>query len=159
MLFRSHEGLDICQYTVAKNELKNGIHYIRIRYRDTNMEWSEWSEVQSFTVEGSIDGDPSIEIPELRVPLNSEFKINYQFAPTGTNAWIGVYHSGQKPGTGTGTVTSTVWSYTQGTSGELTFKLTTADEYFAVLFKYGGYEEASERIYFYAGPKIGRAHV
>lgn len=50
--------------------------------------------------------------------------------------------------TGAGTTKSTVWGYTESVSGEMTFKLTQADEYYAVLFADGGYTEISPRITF-----------
>lgn len=147
------EGVDICKLTVQDHKLKNGRHYARVRYRDANMEWSEWSDTKTFTVEGSIDGDPSIAMDETRVRLNTNFTISYDFAPVGTNAWIAVYHKGQKPGTGAGTVVSTVWKYTDGVSGNVTFKLTQADEYFVAFFGDAGYNEVAPRIPFYAGPE------
>ena len=147
-----HEGMDICQLSIPELGLKNGTHYVRVRYRDTNMEWSEWSDTKQFTVTGSVDGDPSMEMLQTIIAPDTEFTISYKFAPIGANAWIGVYRAGEKPGTGEGTATSTVWAYTDGASGELTFKLSETDEYYAVLFKDGGYEEASERIRFYVGP-------
>lgn len=148
-----NEEVEINRLTVAAQKLKNGLHYIRVRYRDTNMEWSEWSDTQSFTVEGSIDGDPNVKLGNIRLDLNTNFTLSYEFAPIGTKAWVGVYRKGQKPGTGAGTVESTVWGYTEGASGELTFKLTEADEYYAVLFEDAGYTEISPRVAFYAGPK------
>lgn len=148
-----NEEMEICQLTIPVQKLKNGAHYIRVRYRDANMEWSEWSDTKRFTVEGSIDGDPELRMEEIKLDLNTDFTISYEFVPTGTKAWVGVYHQGQKPGTGAGTVESTVWGYTDGTSGEMTFKLTQPDEYFAVLFGDEGYTEISPRVSFYAGPK------
>lgn len=148
-----NEETEVCKLTIEAQRLKNGLHYIRVRYRDANMEWSEWSDVKSFTVEGSIDGDPAVKMENIKLDLNADFTLSYEFAPVGTNAWIGVYHQGETPGTGAGTVESTVWGYTQGASGEMTFKLTEADEYYAVLFADGGYTEISPRLSFYAGPK------
>lgn len=148
-----NEEVEICKLEMKAQKLKNGIHYIRVRYRDANMEWSEWSDAKRFTVEGSIDGDPTVKMENIKLDLNTDFTVSYEFAPTGTNAWIGIYHQGEKPGTGAGTVESTVWGYTEGASGEMTFKLAEADEYYAVLFADGGYTELSPRISFYAGPK------
>ncbi len=147
------ENMDIRQLAVQAQQLKNGLHYIRVRYRDTNMEWSEWSEKKSFNIEGSIDGDPALTMEEQRLPLNTNFTVEYEFAPVNTKAWIGVYRKGDRPGTGLGTVTSVVWAYTEGVSGKVTFKLTDANEYFAVLFGDEGYKEIAPRVSFYAGPQ------
>ncbi|MGL4411600.1 MAG: fibronectin type III domain-containing protein [Bacteroidales bacterium] len=147
-----HENMDITKLTIEENRLKNGTYFIRLRYRDANMEWSDWSDSNSFTVVGSIDGDPSINISEKVVALDGTVTINYEFAPEGQNAWIGVYRKGEKPGTGSGTVTSHKWAYTSGVSGSVSFKISEVNEFFAVLFEDGGYTEAAPRIPFYVGP-------
>ncbi len=143
-----HEFTDITRLTVDNHKLKNGTHYIRLRYRDENLEWSDWSDVQMFTVEGSIDGDPAISMEKNTFALNEDIIINYEFAPVGQNAWIGIYHYGENPGTST---PSTRWAYTEASAGSCTFSLNEADEYYAVLFEDEGYTEAGGRIAFYAG--------
>ncbi len=146
-----NENADITTLTVGENKLKNGTYYVRLRYRDANMEWSPWSDSRTFTVTGSIDGDPAISMTQKTFALGQEFTVSYQYVPEGQNAWIGIYHKGEKPGTGAGTVVSTRWGYTVGQSGTLTFTLDKADEYFAVLFEDEGYTEAAPRIAFYVG--------
>ena len=80
--------LDITQLTIEKNKLINGTYYVRMRYRDTNMEWSEWSDTRQFTVEGSIAGKPSISITDTSVTPGEAITIDYKYAPEGQNAWI-----------------------------------------------------------------------
>lgn len=144
-----NEQLDITRLEIPVQQLKNGQYYARVRYRDANLEWSEWSDTQLFTVVGSIDGDPSLSMEQKVIPAGQEFTITYQYAPEGQNAWIGIYHKGEKPGQGP---LSTRWAYTNGSAGSLTFQLNDIDEYFAVLFADEGYTEAAPRIPFYVGP-------
>ncbi|MCD7972432.1 MAG: fibronectin type III domain-containing protein [Candidatus Azobacteroides sp.] len=143
-----HEFLDITELTVTENKLKNGVHYIRVRYRDENLEWSPWSEVQAFTVEGSIDGDPAIFLEKKSYALNENISIRFEFVPEGQDAWIGIYRAGKNPGSGSGSVK---WGYTSTASGTLNFSLNETGEYYAVLFEDGGYTEAAPRIPFYVG--------
>ncbi|MGI6224599.1 MAG: fibronectin type III domain-containing protein, partial [Prevotella sp.] len=145
-----NENVDITQLTIPENRIKNGTHYVRVRYRDANLEWSEWSDVQKFTVTGSVDGDPIITMGVKRVDAGESFTVDYNYAPVGKNAWIGIYHKGQKPGP----IPSTTWAYTQGVSGTMKFTLPNPDEYFAVLFQDGGYKEAAPRVTFFVGPEV-----
>ena len=145
-----NENVDITQLTIPENGIKNGVNYVRVRYRDANLEWSEWSDVQKFTVKGSIDGDPVITMDVKRVDVGQEFTVSYNYAPVGKNAWIGIFHKGQVPGP----TPSVTWAYTTGVSGTLKFTLSGADEYFAVLFRDGGYKEAAPRIKFFVGSEL-----
>lgn len=143
-----NENVDITKLTFGQNELKNGTYYLRVRYRDENLEWSAWSDTIKFTVVGSIDGDPGISMTVKAVEPGEKFSVDFQYVPTGQNAWVGIYHKFENPGSAT---PSTVWSYTNTASGTLTFSLDEPDEYYAVLFKDGGYTEVSERIPFLVG--------
>lgn len=146
-----NENMDITRYTVGENKLKNGNYYVRLRYRDDNLEWSEWSDVKNFKVEGSIDGDPAIAMTGKAYKPGEEITISYNYVPENQNAWIGIYRMGEKPGTGVGTVTSVKWDYTKGQSGTVKFKLDEPNQYFAVLFQDGGYVEAAPRVNFFVG--------
>lgn len=145
-----NENVDITRLTVDNYRLKNGNYYVRVRYRDTNMEWSEWSDVKTFKVVGSIDGDPQITLSRNSFGLGEEISIDYKYAPVDKNAWIGIYRKNEKPG---GATLSYKWAYTDGPAGTLKFTINETNEYYAVLFKDGGYEEVTERIPFYFGPK------
>lgn len=146
-----NENLDITKLTVGERKLKNGSYYVRMRYRDENMEWSGWSDTLSFVIKGSIDGDPGISMNIKQTLPGKEFTVEYQYAPEGQNAWVGIYRKFDKPGSST---LSTKWAYTQGSSGKLTFTLTDSDEYYAVLFEDGGYKEITPRIPFFVGSEV-----
>lgn len=142
-----NENADITQLAIGKNKLKNGAYYVRVRYRDANMEWSEWSEARRFTVTGSIAGDPSVTLAATTVKPGQAFTVQYQYAPEGQNAWVGIYRKGETPQS----VLSHVWKYTPAESGSLTFTINETNEFYAVLFEDEGYTEISERVPFYVG--------
>ncbi len=144
-----NERTDITRLTIEENQLKNGTYYVRMRYRDANMEWSEWSDSRQFTVTGSISGDPAITLEQVSVEPGQDLVIAYEHAPVGKNAWIGIYRKGEVPVL----TRSYKWQYTPAQSGTLTFNIDDTNEYFAVLFKDKGYTEISKRIPFYVGPK------
>ena len=148
-----NENRDITKLTVANNRLNNGLYYVRMRYRDTNMEWSEWSEPRSFTVEGSVDGDPAISLVDNSVLPGEQIVINYEYVPEGQNAWIGIYRKEENPNTGG--ALSYRWQYTQSQSGTMSFTINEVNEYYVVLFEDEGYTEISERLPLYVGPEVG----
>ena len=143
-----HERMDITNLLIESKELKNGEHYIRVRYRDNNLEWSSWSDTRTFIVEGSIDGDPAMYIDKKSYAMDENVQIRYEFAPEGQNTWIGIYQNGTTPGPENPSV---VWSYTNTASGIYEFSLNETNEYYAVLFESEGYKEISSRIPFYVG--------
>ncbi len=142
-----NENTDITRYTVDQYKLKNGNYYVRLRYRDSNLEWSEWSDVRNFKVVGSIDGDPAISMSKKAYAIGEEIAVSYKYTPENQDAWIGIYRYGENPGS----TVSVKWGYTQGQSGTLKFSFDEQGEYFAVLFKDGGYTEAAERVRFFVG--------
>lgn len=143
-----NENVDITRYTIGQYKLKNGNYYVRLRYRDSNLEWSEWSDAKNFKVVGSVDGDPTISMAKKAYALGEKITVSFKYAPENQKAWVGLYRYGETPGGGP---VSSAWSYTSGQSGSLEFSLNEPNEYFAVLFKDGGYTEASERVRFFVG--------
>lgn len=72
-----------------------------------------------------------------------KFTVSFSNAPVGNDAWVGIYLHGTNPGSNN---RSKAWAYTKVKDGKLTFTLQESNEYYAVLFKDGGYTECSERI-------------
>lgn len=70
----------------------------------------------------------------------------FKDAPVGTDAWVGIYAAGKTPGTADRSV---AYQYTKVKDGSVSMSVSNAGEYFAVLFKDGGYSECSERIQFF----------
>ena len=141
-------GLDIFKYTIANGQIPNGAHYVRVRHRDRNMQWSAWSPVQTLNVTGSTVSTPLIVADKAQYNVNENIQVTYTNGTGNTKDWIGIYKKGVIPGSGT---TSTTWKYVTGASGVLNFTLTTAGEYFIGYFSNDGYTEIASRIIIYAG--------
>ncbi|UOX33808.1 fibronectin type III domain-containing protein [Flavobacterium sediminilitoris] len=145
-------GVDITKMEILSNSIDNGIYYAKLRYRDQNLEWSDWSDAVSFEVINSNIGETSLSIdsPTNTYNVNQTINVNYINAPAASNTWIGIYKDGQTPG-GVG---SQIWQYTNGTSsGTINFSsgLATSGRYYVALFINDGYTEVAERVYFYVG--------
>lgn len=139
-----NKGVDITSLELKEGDLANGTYYVRVRNRNTNLEWSEYSEPMEIRVIGS--GDASQATVDSRFFHPGEaVNVSYTGAPTGTNAWVGIYESYVRPGNG---VNSLFFEYTDGASGSMTFKTDMPGAYYAVLFKDGGYSELGDRAYF-----------
>lgn len=143
-----NQGVNILNYTINSGQVPNGWHYVRTRYRDRNLNWSNWSPIDSFKVYGSINSDPILELDQVAYELSDTIHASYANGPGISTDWIGIYLQGQTPGG----PPSTVWSYVSGTSGVEDFQLTTAGQYFAAFFTNDGYTEVAPRVNFYAGP-------
>ncbi len=153
-----NEGVNIFDLTVAANSLVDGTHYVRVRHRDKNMNWSPWSDPASFTVTGSVLNPlPEISITKTRFSPNEDIVVSFTNGPANLNDWVGLYKKGDIPGP----VASTSWQYVSGThtpnvanaSGTLIVKSATVGEYFLTFFENDGYNEIAPRIEnIYIGP-------
>lgn len=145
-------GVDITKMTLASNSLPNGQYYIKLRYRDRNLEWSPWSDVKTFTITGSTNVTTEITTDATTYAQNAPIKVNFTDAPASTSTWIGLYKENQTPGASS---PSQTWQYTNGSpSGFINFSsgLATKGRYYAAIFSNGGYTEIAPRKYFYVGP-------
>jgi purple acid phosphatase-like protein/type IX secretion system substrate protein/calcineurin-like phosphoesterase family protein len=144
-------GVDITKMVLASNSLANGQYYVKLRYRDRNLEWSPWSDVKTFTVTGSTSVTTAITTDAATYSQNAAIRVNFTDAPASTTTWIGLYKEGQTPGASA----SQAWQYTNGSaSGFINFSsgLATKGRYYAAIFSNGGYTEIASRKYFYVGP-------
>ena len=63
-----NKDIDLSKYTVTGNGLETGkTYYWRMRYRDKNLQWSEWSEERSFGNLTSIDEPGAAVIKETKL--------------------------------------------------------------------------------------------
>ncbi len=145
-----NKGVDIFKCLLGANSLPNGTHYARVRHRDRNLEWSDWSDAVSFKIINSVVAIPTITTTKTVFAINESIVTAYSGGPGNAKDWIGIYKKGQTPGQGG--VTSTTWDYVKGTSGNLTLKLATAGEYYIAFFTNDGYTEIAPRIAIYVGP-------
>ena len=139
-----NKDLDLTEYHIAEGSLSNGTYYIRVRNRNMNLNWSDYSEPVEFTVEGA-SAPSEITLSSKFFRTNSTVTVNYKGAPVGKKAWVGIYKENKKPGTSD---LSSKYAYTSGESGKLEFQISEPDVYFAALFKDDGYTEIAPRVYF-----------
>lgn len=145
-------GVDITKMELPANSISNGQYYVKLRYRDRNLEWSPWSDVKTFTVTGSIVLNTEIVTDALAYAQNSPIIVNFTDAPAGATTWIGLYKEGETPGAET---PSQTWQYTDGNgAGSVNFPAGLAEvgKYYVAIFSNDSYTEIAERKYFYVGP-------
>ncbi|KQR90877.1 metallophosphoesterase [Chryseobacterium sp. Leaf180] len=146
-------GIDITKATIAANSVTNGVYYVKVRYRDRNLEWSDWSDVKQFEVTGSVVSNPGLVLNKTEYLQNEAILATYTDGPGNQQDWVGIYKKGQNPSA----VTSQGFRYTNGqTSGTANFNtgLATKGQYFAGFFANNGYTEITARKNFYVGPKV-----
>lgn len=142
-------GLNILDLNLNAGELPNGWHYVKVRHRDRNMEWSAWSAVDSFKVFNSTaSNSPILTLDKAAYELSDTILASYGNGPGLATDWVGIYHKGDVPGP----TPSTLWQYTSGSAGTLSFSgLPSAGEYYAAFFTNDSYTEIAPRVPFYAG--------
>jgi len=143
-----HKNVDIFKQTLKKQDLLNGTHYMRVRHRDRNLAWSEWSDIVTFTTIGGNDGIPAITLNKKLFQVNEIIEISYNFVYGESNQWIGIYTQNKKPGAGSN---SDEWAYVTGTSGTKTFTIKNPGVYYAVIFRDEGYTILDQTELFYVG--------
>lgn len=135
-------GQPVTTLRLKASDLKTGHYFLRCRNRSMNLDWSDYSEPVAIEVAGT---------PQSAISLSRYYyqpgtvSITFENAPVGTDAWVGIYQQGKRPGTSD---TSYSYLYTQVAAGTLDFTVNDTGEYFAVLFGSGGYDEVTERIGF-----------
>lgn len=147
-----NQGVDITKATLNVNSLTNGTYYTKVRHRDQNLKWSDWSSVKSFNIINSIAEISNIELDTIAYHQNSKIKVSFTGATGNSDDWIGLYYATQTPGSSS---PSQKWNYlNQQTSGTLEFAtgLPNKGQYYAAMFINDGYEEIADRKYFYVGP-------
>lgn len=145
-----NEGINIFELELPENSVVNGKHYIRVKHRDKNLEWSEWSDPVEFDIKGSINGPSSISVGKKNYDFDEAIEIVYENGPGNPTDWIGIYKRGQIPGS----VQSISWDYVSGAAGTLTLSIpsgSASGEYYAAFFENDSYNELCERISIYAG--------
>ena len=138
-----NEGKLVNTFELTTSDLPSGNYYLRCRNRSKNLDWSDYSDVKAITVTGSTVA--ALSLTQRFYKPGSPFEIAFQNAPVGTEAWVGIYVKGKRPGTED---VSYAYKYTEKANGTLSFTINDANEYFAVLFGDGGYNEISQRIPF-----------
>lgn len=146
-------GVEITKMTIEENEIPNGDYYLKVRYRDKNLNWSEWSDTKEFTIINSVYVDTHIETDTIAYLPDTPIDVIFTDAPEHPEAWIGLYKTDQTPGSSS---PSQLWSYLNNqTSGIISFEgLSEPGNYYAAIFGDGGYTEVADRSHFYVGPFV-----
>ncbi len=142
-------GIDIFKYEVPQGSIGNGTHYIRVRHRDRNLTWSDWSEPLSFNVKNSIVINPELTTNSKYFEIGDTIVVTYSGCSGNLKDWIGIYKSGETPGE----VNSTEWAYLTGPSGIAKFTLKENGKYYITLMENDGYNEIVDRIDITVGQK------
>jgi acid phosphatase type 7 len=142
-----HADMNILEFTVGADRLPNGGHFIRVRHRDRNAMWSEWSEPVGFTIVNSDYGPPTISTDKIAYNPGEDIIVTYSNGPGNPTDWIGIYRKGDVPGQ----IASTDWEYVADVSGTVTFNMSQAGEYFIAFFENDGYDEIAPRVEIYVG--------
>ena len=96
--------------------------------------------------------EPELMMTSDCVAPSTDFSIRFMNAPTGVNAWIGIYPYGLGPANGS----SHKWAYTVAANGALTFKIDEKNAYTAMIFKDGTTDHpGTSKVSFLVGPKGG----
>lgn len=143
-------GVDITKCTFAVGSLQNGVHYIRVRHRDRNLEWSPWSITDTFQVYNSFSSGPYLAMDSTEYHLGAPLKALYTNGPGNSTDWIGLYKLNNVPGPNP----SNTWQYCTGASGLMNFSgtaLTQSGLYFGAYFELDSYNEIAARDTFYYG--------
>lgn len=143
-----NKNTDIFKQTITSKELFNGIHFIRVRHRDRNLEWSDWSESIQFTTKSGVDGLPSIMLNKHKFLPSEPIEVSYNHALNQSGQWIGLYTQNKIP---SASEKSAKWVSAVGVSGVANFTLENPGIYFAAIFKDGGYILQSKTPNFYVG--------
>ncbi|BDS06003.1 hypothetical protein NT6N_10430 [Oceaniferula spumae] len=146
----THASVDILKQTLAANSLPDGTYYARLRHRDSNVLWSDWSAVKTFEVTGSSGaGDPSLSLEKKVYAPGEDISVLYNNGPGNSRDWIGIYRKGEQPGPDG----STTWKYVSGTGGVMQFtdNLASGEEWFVAFFEDDGYSEIAPRVPFFVG--------
>ena len=135
------EGEVICVF--GESELPKDFAY-RFAIRPCNCFGAKGNPIYSDWI------DSSFAMFTSSLSLNKQFyrtgetiRATFSSVPVGTEAWLGIYAKGKKPGSNDKADT---YKYTEVAAGTLSLNITEPGEYFAVLFQDGGYTECSPRI-------------
>jgi hypothetical protein len=142
-----NQGVDIFKIEIKKDEVFKGKHYIRVRHRDRNAEWSEWSDPVEFTVTNGAAGAPSVSSQKRIYDFGEELQFSYANTEGKSGQWVGVYKQAVS-----GARDIYKRSYCSGESGSASIQAP-ADKgvFYALLFPDGGYNPIARSDLFYVG--------
>lgn len=135
------EGEVVCVF--GESELPKDFAY-RFAVRPCNCFGGKGNPIYSDWVDSTIASYIStLSLNKQFYKVNESIQATFSGVPVGTEAWLGIYAKGKKPGSSD---TSAAYKYTEVAAGTISLSVSTVGEYFAVLFQDGGYTECSPRI-------------
>ena len=135
------EGEVVCVF--GESELPKDFAY-RFAVRPCNCFGGKGNPIYSDWVDSTIASYIStLSLDKQFYKVNESIQATFSGVPVGTEAWLGIYAKGKKPGSSD---TSSAYKYTEVAAGTISLSVSTVGEYFAVLFQDGGYTECSPRI-------------
>lgn len=135
------EGEVVCVF--GESELPKDFAY-RFAIRPCNCFGGKGNPIYSDWVDSTIASYIStLSLDKQFYKVNESIQATFSGVPVGTEAWLGIYAKGKKPGSSD---TSSAYKYTEVAAGTISLSVSTVGEYFAVLFQDGGYTECSPRI-------------
>lgn len=135
------EGEVVCVF--GESELPKDFAY-RFAIRPCNCFGGKGNPIYSDWVDSTIASYIStLSLDKQFYKVNESIQATFSGVPVGTEAWLGIYAKGKKPGSSD---TSAAYKYTEVAAGTISLSVSTVGEYFAVLFQDGGYTECSPRI-------------
>ena len=141
-------GVNILNLQLPQWSLPNGKHYVRVRYRDRNLEWSGWSSVDSFKVVKSVAGIITLSTDKKSYELTDSVKVSYTNGPGQPKDWIGIFKAGTVPGAGT----VIQRAYTTASNGSWLIKnISTTGQYYIAFFTNDTYTELTPRVPVFIG--------
>lgn len=144
-------AVNVLDYTIAQNTLPDSRYFARVRHRDSNAVWSEWSPAYEFRVTGSSAAGTELTLSKFVYAPGEDIQVSYQRPPTASADWIGFFRDGESPAD----TPPTSRQYAKGGAGTRIFKMDLAHGlWFAGFFGNNGTTEIAPRVPFFVGTPV-----
>lgn len=135
-----NDGIDLTRCSITERDgVAEGWYYARVRYRDDNLDWSDWSSPVRLRIKGGKALHPKMSIDRNISTTRHAVTVRYTDAQPG--GWIGVYKNVNTWLTDTPVQRHAVSS----SEGEISIKVTEPGDYYLVMFEDEGYVPLTPR--------------
>lgn len=158
-----HANVDILRYDLTATSLPNGTYHARVRHRDTNAMWSDWSPAATFTISGSSAVPAALTLSKKVYAPGEGISATFVGGPGNAKDWIGFYPNPLPDGGAPdGSPGSTDWAYVSGSrtagppgtiNGTLNFASLPTGLWSAYFLASDGYTQIVPKVDFYVGAK------
>lgn len=144
-------SVNVLDFTIATNALPDSRYYARVRHRDTNTVWSDWSETYIFDVTGSSAAGTTLTLAKAIYAPGEDILVSYERPSTVAADWIGMFRQGETPAAGQ----PASRQYATGGAGTRNFRHNLSNGmWFAGFFGNNGTTEIAPRVPFYVGTPV-----